>query len=234
MSYSPENLTRHATRSKCVPECSWKNSNIINPTPISIRSSNSYINLQTVNNINHAPSQMHPQHLTHHRILAVDPYHRGIGFAVLEGHTNLVDWGLRTTFQSKISSTLRHVDTLIEQYQPTVLVLPDCPSRRSARCKRLQRLLWEMVSLASLKKLEVYRYTRQRVKQTFSESGVTKYDIALALAGRFTELTPRLPPVRKPWMSEVDRMNIFDAIALACTYFDAIGRNDLQEQPTRL
>ena len=34
---------------------------------------------------------------TERRILAVDPISRGVGFAVLEGQDNLVDWGIPTT-----------------------------------------------------------------------------------------------------------------------------------------
>jgi hypothetical protein len=30
----------------------------------------------------------------------------------------------------------------------------------------------------------------------------TKYQIALAIVRRFPELAVRLPPIRKPWMSE--------------------------------
>ena len=46
-----------------------------------------------------------------------------------------------------------------------------------------------------------------------------KYEIAIAIAKRFPELAPRLPRLRKPWMSEDDRMSIFDAIGLAAAFF---------------
>jgi hypothetical protein len=38
------------------------------------------------------------------------------------------------------------------------------------------------------------------------------------------ELTARLPRVRKPWMSEDERMSIFDAAAMALTYFETRRR----------
>jgi len=34
------------------------------------------------------------------RVLAVDPLSRGVGFAVLEGNDNLIDWGIKTTGQA--------------------------------------------------------------------------------------------------------------------------------------
>ena len=46
-----------------------------------------------------------------------------------------------------------------------------------------------------------------------------KQEIAIAIAEHFPELAPRLPRSRKPWMSEDYRMSIFDAVALALTFF---------------
>ena len=40
-----------------------------------------------------------------------------------------------------------------------------------------------------------------------------------AIVERLPELTPWRPPFRKPWMSESHRASIFDAAALALTYF---------------
>jgi hypothetical protein len=47
----------------------------------------------------------------------------------------------------------------------------------------------------------------------------TKYGRARFLAERFPELHPFLPPLRKPWMPEDDRMSVFDALsfAVACS-----------------
>ena len=46
------------------------------------------------------------------------------------------------------------------------------------------------------------------------DSQGTKHMLAEIIAKRFPEeLGSRLPPKRKPWMSEDFRMNIFDAVA---------------------
>jgi hypothetical protein len=47
----------------------------------------------------------------------------------------------------------------------------------------------------------------------------TKRGRSCLLAERFPELHPFLPPVRKPWMPEDDRMAIFDAVGLAVACF---------------
>jgi hypothetical protein len=54
----------------------------------------------------------------------------------------------------------------------------------------------------------------------FAEGQGTKHALAEMLAGRFPEeLASRLPPKRRPWMSEDYRMDIFDAVALALTFW---------------
>ena len=47
---------------------------------------------------------------------------------------------------------------------------------------------------------------------------------------RFPELAPRLPRSRKPWMSEDYRMSIFDAVALALTFFFQFNNKHLNKK----
>ena len=47
----------------------------------------------------------------------------------------------------------------------------------------------------------------------------TKYQIATTIAERLPELAPRLPPFRKPWLSEDYRMSIFDAVSFPVAFF---------------
>jgi len=49
--------------------------------------------------------------------------------------------------------------------------------------------------------------------------GQPKNRIAGVIAERLPELAPWQPPFRKPWMSEDERMSIFDAVAFALTFF---------------
>lgn len=57
-------------------------------------------------------------------------------------------------------------------------------------------------------------------KGFFEEGAANKHQIATAVVQKFPELAPRLPPDRKPWMSEDPRMAMFNAVALALTYFE--------------
>src|SRR5437867_13249641 len=117
------------------------------------------------------------------RALAIDPSTRGFGFAVLEGSERLVDWGVKETKTDKNKRSLRLISELIEQYEPSVLVLEDYVGKGSRRCRRVAELIEEIRELATTRKLKVRSFSRLHIKQAFAESGAgTKYEIAIAIA----------------------------------------------------
>ena len=155
------------------------------------------------------------------RILAIDPATRGFGFAVLEGSQRLIDWGVKETKTDKKRRTLKLIGELIEWYRPGVTVLEDTSAQASRRCSRVDSLIEAIVKLAQKNNVKVRRISKLTVKQAFAECPAqTKYEIATAIGKRFPELAPRVPPFRKPWMSEDYRMSIFDAVALALGHFE--------------
>jgi len=142
------------------------------------------------------------------RVLAVDPAVRGLGFVVLEGPSKLVDWGVKEARSGdKNARCFRHVEELIAIYRPQAIVVEDYAGPGSRRCRRVERLIDAIARLSARKKLPVRRFSRAVVRRAF----------------QFPELAPRLPPFRKPWMSEDYRMSIFDAAALGWSYFMAVG-----------
>ena len=149
------------------------------------------------------------------RVLVIDPSIRGFGFAVLEGSDRLIDWGVKETQTDKNRQSLELISELIEQYEPSILVLEDYAGKGSRRCVRVEKLIDDISKLALKRNVKVGRFSRAEIKRAFSESGArNKYEIAMAIAKRFPELEPRLPRFRKPWMSEDYRMSIFDAVGL--------------------
>jgi hypothetical protein len=61
--------------------------------------------------------------------------------------------------------------------------------------------------------------TQVRAQLLGSAKG-TKHALAETLAAKFpVELALRLPPKRRPWMSEDPRMDIFDAVGLAAVFW---------------
>jgi hypothetical protein len=146
------------------------------------------------------------------RVAALDPISRGLAYAVLEGPENLVDWGIAHARLRSESHLLVRAGELLDRYVPDFLVLED--GRGTKRRERAKRIIKRLEKLAKSRKLPVIRVSRSRVRQVLAPAR-NKQDIALALASMFPEIAPRLPRVRKPWMPEDERMNIFDAVSFA-------------------
>lgn len=156
---------------------------------------------------------------TSRRVLAVDPFSRGVGFAVLEGQEHLIDWGLRTTGRADNAKAARVIDKLIDRFRPDILAIEDWDSAGSRRCGRVQDLLHRIAADEGTRVL-VRLITRRQIRAIgpLPQTG-TKSGRACFLAERFPEVQPFLPQLRKPWMPEDDRMAIFDALsfAVACS-----------------
>ncbi len=153
------------------------------------------------------------------RVLAIDPFSRGVGFAVLEGPERLIDWGLKTTGRADNGKAIRAIEALVARFQPDVLAVEDSDEIGWRRCGRVQQLLAGIVSAKS-RRLPVRLVSRHQLCAIGPlPQASTKYGRACLLAERFPELQPSLPRFRKPWMSEDDRMAIFDAVGFAVACF---------------
>lgn len=154
------------------------------------------------------------------RVLAIDPTSRGFGFAVLEGPGHLVDWGIRWVRHKNPAVRLDAFNDLLRLYRPERLIVEDCSDGACRRRARARRFVAELVTVATTSDLAVSHVTIGSVHQLFASYGKpTKYNTAKMVAEYFPELAPRLPPKRKPWMSEVERMAIFDAVAFGLAYY---------------
>jgi Holliday junction resolvasome RuvABC endonuclease subunit len=157
------------------------------------------------------------------RVLAIDPTTKGFGFAVLEGAAVLIDWSFWHPMKhpSDLNShCLKKVAQLISRHQPEVLIAEDATARGSQRNPRVCKFIEDLVAMASDRHLPVRCIPRRRVLQCFSAAGApTKRRVAAALTQRFPELEPHLPPLRKCFMTEDERMSIFDAVALVITFY---------------
>lgn len=147
------------------------------------------------------------------RILAIDLSSRGFGFVLAED-SQLIHWG---TASGGTNGTivLGRFKTLAADWRPTTLLIDDYLAPTSRRCARIRNLLAAIEQYASQEGIRVRRLATGVIQAAFYSKAVeTKEDRAKWLASRFRELAPRLPPVRRLWMSEDQRMSIFDAAAL--------------------
>ena len=153
------------------------------------------------------------------RVLALDPMSRGFGYAVFEGPTSLVDWGIRNAPNDNTRAQLRKISELIDLYHPDVIVIEDGRHDRSRRRQRVRALVTQVAALAT-PETEVQLIPAALVRNVFGGGGTTtKHQIATLVTEHFPELAYRLPPARKPWMPEDARFAIFDAVAFGLTFF---------------
>ena len=155
------------------------------------------------------------------RILAIAPLSRGLGYAVMEGPDKLVACGNKAILRDKNAGALAWVEKFIQFYQPGVLVLPDVQAADTHRAQRIKTLHRQLVAWAGKRQLKVKLVSGTQVRERLlGNPKGTKHALARALAGTFpVELASRLPPKRRPWMSEDPRMDIFDAVGLAAAFW---------------
>jgi Holliday junction resolvasome RuvABC endonuclease subunit len=157
------------------------------------------------------------------RLLAIDPFTRGFGFTVLEGSESLIDWGIKEVREDKHKRCIEEIGHLIDHYRPEVIVMENCEAKGARRIGRVKNLLWAVMKVGLERKLKVRIISKDQIRKAF-EGTRNKHQIANVIAKRFPELGPSLPPVRKAWMSEDSRTAIFDAVALALTYFHSVQK----------
>jgi len=151
---------------------------------------------------------------------------RGFGFALFEGPNAPLDWGtVEIRGKEKREKLLARVDAVFARYRPDVVVLQDM-SERTTRRPRIRRLNETITERAEGHGFPVRLFSRNDVRRCFAYlETVSKDAIAAAIAKRIPALGRFLPPPRKLWMSGDARMGIFDAAALAVTFFHTVDQN---------
>ena len=152
---------------------------------------------------------------------------RGFGFALFEGPNAPLDWGtVEIRGKEKREKLLARVDAVFARYRPDVVVLQGMSERGTRRPYRIRRLNETITERAEGHGFPVRLFSRNDVRRCFAYlETVSKDAIAAAIAKRVPALGRFLPPPRKLWKSEDARMGIFDAAALALTFFYTVDQN---------
>jgi hypothetical protein len=88
------------------------------------------------------------------------------------------------------------------------------------RSDRLRTLNVAIEEVAEVYEVSVCKYCRADIQRFFGHlTRPNKQNIAVEIAKHVPALERYLPQPRKPWMSEDSRMGMFDATALALTFF---------------
>lgn len=151
--------------------------------------------------------------------LAIYPNTRGFGYICLENPQSLIDWGMMTCRPLSNSKILKQVASMLDYFNPTLLIVQDPDNKYSRQGYRVAQLIETIQEKAEERNIKIVSYTREQIRNVFSSFGATtKHEIASKLLQWFPELMPRAPKVRKLWMKEDYNMGIFDALSLAITH----------------
>jgi hypothetical protein len=157
-------------------------------------------------------------------ILSIYATSRGFAFGLFEGPESPFDWGVREIDNPwRNRKCLGAIAEIIDRNQPCHIVIEDAAEPLSRRSVRVQQLYRSIATLADKNFVQVHRISKPAIRQCFAAVGaITKYEIAQAIAMRIPAFAIRIPPVRKPWMSQDSRQSLFDAVALALTYYCSV------------
>jgi hypothetical protein len=157
----------------------------------------------------------------HDLVLAMCPTARGLGFALMAGPLSPIDWGVKETKgKEKNVEGVEKAVALLEAHQPDVLVLEDSTAEGSRRSARIRRLNRSIELFARTRAIEVHRYSRPDIRRCFERFGAsTRYETAQVIAKNIPAFTRLLPKKPNAWESEPTRMALFNAAALALSFY---------------
>ena len=163
-------------------------------------------------------------------VLAVYPNTRGFAFVLFEGQLSPIDWGVKEMRgRRKHSRCVAGITTILDRYQPDIMVLQDTSPTGTRRARRVTKLNAAVATLAAQRAVPVYAYSRDDVHSAFGELGLpNKHSLAELIAKHIPAFERYVPPPRKPWMSEDARMGLFDAAALALVFFQRAAGSEGQ------
>lgn len=164
-------------------------------------------------------------HRPHSLVLAIYLSTRGLAFVIFESPLSPVDWGVKEVRGSrKNDACLTTVGSLLERYAPGIVILQDTSPEGTRRCWRIRHLNDAIAELVNSIGIETISFSRREVMGAFAgRAGTNKQSLAQTIAKHIPAFERYLPPPRKPWMSEDSRMSLFDAAALALTFFHSPG-----------
>jgi hypothetical protein len=155
------------------------------------------------------------------RILAIDLRLERFGYAVFEGPSRMVDWGVCLYGSSGGPTAARkRLAPLLKQFLPSSIAVSTILTEKALGRHGVRRILTAIRREASVHTVPVQMIEKVRVRKVFrSLHAKTKHEIASAVAKLFPELRWKLPPKRKVWQKEHYRIAMFEAVAVGYVYW---------------
>lgn len=153
-------------------------------------------------------------------VLAIHPTAKGFAWVLFENPQTPVAWSIVHAGAGREQRVVSRFKRLLERYEPGILVLESFEEGITRRSPRIRRLCEEMLHIARAHNMDAKVFSRDVVQSVFSETGaVTRVQIAQVIADRVDAFSHRLPQRRRAWQSDDPRQSLFDAAALALTYY---------------
>ena len=152
-------------------------------------------------------------------MFAIYPHSTGFSFVRMESPDTLLDHGITRVRPLSNQKILERIDKLLDYLEPDIIICRRNENKSYLKSKRIVDLNQKSEKLAEKKNLIVYKYSREQIKDTFQNFGITtKYALAKELVSRFPELSHKMPKLNKIWESEHRNFSLFDALALIATH----------------
>lgn len=157
-------------------------------------------------------------------VMAIYPNTRGFAYVVFEGPLVPVDWGVSDVRGKRRNTTcIRRIGILLKRYAPDVVILRGGYDLLVKRGRRLNRLVGAIEQLVAKTGISSIQLTRAQIKGAFVHlRPPTRYAIVNSIARYIPDFQSYVPPVRKIWQREDRWMGLFDAAALAFTFYRSL------------
>lgn len=161
-------------------------------------------------------------------VLAIDPSSTGFGYSVLLSPNKLIDWGVVSTRINRLNCTVRRFQWLVEEYKPTVIVVerPNYSVGESALAKKFVAVMSKYTAVYELPFSVIKREQVDTLFKNFDAH--TKYAIAEKVIEFLPQLAPFKPQKKEFYENEDSNMKIFDAVALALTFYEDLDAVQLK------
>lgn len=152
-------------------------------------------------------------------IVALYPSGSGIGYVICENPKELISYGVARIRPLTTSAHLKRLQQFIQEYDPSLILIRGYQERDKRISKRVVKIINAFEEQAKMRKLPVYKYSRDDIKQTFFQFGDnTKYGVSKTISSWYPELQSRMPNPRENQNPEHYQMGVFDAFALMLTH----------------
>lgn len=160
-------------------------------------------------------------------VLAFHINGRGFGWVLFESAQSPVGWALSRAGAVNDARLISRFGRVLDRYEPRVVILEAFEDGASRRSHRIQKLYRAMITEAEKRHVAPTIFDREIVQLAFAKYGAsTRPEIAAVITKYFEAFAHRLPRERKFGSGEDARQCLFDAAALAVTYFTYRGEYD--------